>query len=167
MKLAEMIAKVSQNRPSSYDVYELTQWINEVEFMVIDQVFSNAELPPPPPPCPPDCEHKETCKKPEIFKGYNYDLDADKELLIPDIFSGVYTSYLYAKIDFNNAEIERNNMDALMFDSEWNAFSSWYRRTHYPRKKRKHEAPIHYYVYPKKDFHCKYIQRIEPEPNSN
>lgn len=91
------------------------------------------ETSPKPPPEPP---------KPQEYEPYEYSRDADKTLLIPDQFNGVYTSYLFSKIDFNNAEIDRYNLDAAMFSSEWAAYAGWYRRTHRPKEVR-HEAPYH------------------------
>ncbi len=157
MTLGALIGKVTLLRPSEYDKDELTQWVNEVEFMAYDQVIGMAEPPfspgmmaakdpvtvspvqpgdeaaaPTPPPDPP---------KPEEYEPYEYNRDADKVLLIPDQFNGVYTSYLFSKIDFNNAEVDRYNMDAAMFSSEWAAYAGWYRRTHKPKEVR-HEASI-------------------------
>lgn len=157
MTLGTLISKVTLLRPSEYDKDELTQWVNEVEFMAYDQVIGMAEPPfqpgmiaakdpvtvypikpgdetsPTPPPEPP---------KPQEYEPYEYSRDVDKTLLIPDQFNGVYTSYLFSKIDFNNAEIDRYNLDAAMFSSEWAAYAGWYRRTHRPKEVR-HEAPYH------------------------
>lgn len=167
MKLAELIATVEQTRPSSYDKNTLTQWVNELEFQAIEQVFSKSEQQNP---ICLDCKDKGTCSEymlPEEFKGYVYDLDADTELMIPNQFAGTYTSYLYAKIDFNNAELERYQMDVAMHDAEWQAFAAWYRRTHRPRRLRSDEIAIYYKHRPEEDFHCGCVQRIEPEPYNN
>lgn len=167
MKLAEIIATVEQTRPSSYDKNTLTQWLNELEFQAIDQVFSKHE--PPEPPICLTCKEKDTCEEyrpPEVFNGYVYDLDADTELMIPNQFSGTYTSYLYAKIDFNNAELDRYQMDVAMHEAEWQAFAAWYRRTHKPRRKN-HEIPVYYKHSPEADGHCRCVQRVEPEPYNN
>lgn len=157
MRLSELVAKVSQLRPSEYDKDELTQWVNEVEFMAWDQVLSRAERPhrhhmPKKPvvvvPDQPGDEKEEKLpvhhRPPEEYKPYDYDTDSEKVLLIPDQFNGVYTSYLFSKIDFNNAEIDRYNVDAMMFQSEWSAYASWFRRTHIPKEVR-HEAPHHFH----------------------
>lgn len=157
MTLGTLISKVTLLRPSEYDKDELTQWVNEVEFMAYDQVIGMAEplfppgmiaakdpvtgypvkpgdeTSPTPPPEPP---------KPQEYEPYEYSRDVDKTLMIPDQFNGVYTSYLFSKIDFNNAEIDRYNLDATMFSSEWAAYAGWYRRTHRPKEVR-HEAPYH------------------------
>ena len=117
MRLAELIAKVESLRPSEYDKDELTQWVNELEFQAVDQVINRAVG-----------RHME-------FKPYNYELDAEKELLIPDQFSGAYTTYLFSKIDYMNAETERYQLDATMHEAEWNAYASWFRRHNRPKRK--------------------------------
>ncbi len=48
MTLGTLISKVTLLRPSEYDKDELTQWVNEVEFMAYDQVIGMAEPPFPP-----------------------------------------------------------------------------------------------------------------------
>lgn len=40
MTLGTLISKVTLLRPSEYDKDELTQWVNEVEFMAYDQVIA-------------------------------------------------------------------------------------------------------------------------------
>lgn len=169
MKLAELIAKVEQTRPSSYDKNDLTQWVNEIEYQAIEQVFSRCEQRVLSLPCE-FCDKKDSCdNKPtlEEFKGYQYDLDADAELMIPNQFIGTYTSYLYAKIDFNNAELDRYQMDLAMHEAEWQAFASWFRRNHRPRRNYRNETPVYYKYDSKTDVNCKYVQRIEPEHNNN
>ena len=126
MTLGELITKVEELSPSEYDKTELTQWVSELEFMAVDQVFSKA------------------FGVSVEYKPYNYELDAEKELLIPDQFNGVYTSYISTKIDYNNREIDRYNVDAVQFESEWQAFASWYRRQYKPRRKR-HAFPADHY----------------------
>lgn len=156
MTLGTLISKVTLLRPSEYDKDELTQWVNEVEFMAYDQVIGMAEPPFPTGmmaakdpvtvyPVNPGDETSTTPPEPpksQEYEPYEYSRDVDKTLMIPDQFNGVYTSYLFSKIDFNNAEIDRYNLDATMFSSEWAAYAGWYRRTHRPKEVR-HEAPYH------------------------
>lgn len=115
MTLAELIAKVNHLRPSQYDKYDLTAWVNEIEFRVVDEVINRSLF----------MNHP--------YETYNYDEDCDKVLLIPDQFSEVYETYLFAKIDYSNAEIDRYNMDVAMADAAWDSYASWYRRHHYPK----------------------------------
>ena len=115
MRLADIIAKVNTLRPSEYDKEQLTEWINEIEFQVISQVVNMA--------VGEDTE----------YRSLDYNLDADVELLIPDAFTSVYTSYLIGKIDYMNGESDRYNMDLTDFDEKWKDFAAWYRRSHMPK----------------------------------
>lgn len=128
MTLSEVIAKVSQMRPSEYDKDDLTSWLNELEFMAYDQVIGHSEL--------------ET--EQEDYEPYVYAEDAEKTLLIPDQFSACYMDYLFSKIDYFNGEIDRYNMEAVVFENDFQKYAAWYRRTHKP-KEVKHDTTIYNY----------------------
>ena len=143
MTLSELIVNITSFRPSEYSKDQLTQWVNEVEFMAVDQVISRAEPPELPIPSEPvtvlpgEDNYKPDTQppaEPPEFKPYVYDEDAEHELLIPDQFNGCYTTYVFAKIDFYNGEVNRYNMEAAAFESEWQQYAGWYRRTHLPRR---------------------------------
>lgn len=152
MTLSELIAKVSQVRPSEYDKDDLTQWVNEVEFLAWDTVIGHAEHPRIPVGDPVTVRAGEDNYKPDDdrppkppkYRPYVYEVDAERQLLIPDQFNEVYTTYLFSKIDFNNAEIERYSMEQQMFEAEWQTYAAWYRRTHTP-KRLHHETTSHKY----------------------
>jgi hypothetical protein len=115
MKLADVIAKVNNLRPSEYDKEQMTEWINEIEFQVVTQVINMA-------------------KDENIsFEPLEYNNDADRDLLIPDAFASVYTSYLIGKIDYMNGESDRYAMDLTDYEAKWQDFAAWYRRTHMPK----------------------------------
>lgn len=118
MRLAEVISKAENLRPSEYDKTELTGWLNEVEFMAVDQVINKAS------------------GYDIRYRMYDYELDAETELLIPDQFINTYVTYIFSKIDYNNAEIERYNLDAAAFEAEWQAYAAWFRREHMPKRLR-------------------------------
>lgn len=114
MTLAELIADVDENRPSAFDKDKKTAWVNEVEARVAkflnSHIFAEVEFTP-----------------------YVYDRDAEKELLLPAEYANVYETYLYAKADYANAEIDRYNTDAVMHEAAWNEFKADYRQSHYPK----------------------------------
>lgn len=155
MTLSELIAKVTQIRPSEFDKDDLTNWLNELEFTVYDQVISHSI---PEPMKPPDVEPvvvnpgednyippaEVVPVEEEEYRLYNYAEDAERTLLIPDQFASVYHDWLYAKIDFANGEIDRYNMEIIMFESDYQRFASWYRRTHKPKEVR-HDTSLHKY----------------------
>lgn len=99
-----------------YDEKAKTQWISEVEGIVIDEILNRAE-------------------GNEIeFEKYDYDRDCEKVLRVPDRFNDLYLNYLYAKIDFNNAEYTRYNNSVMMYNAAYEAFAGYYRRNHMPKQ---------------------------------
>lgn len=120
MTLGDIIAKVNAVRPSEYDKYDMTQWINEIEFTVTEQIVNRIE-------------NVET-----EFVPYSYDEDAERDLILPDQFCGVYRSYLMSKIDLSDNEIIRYNIDRDTFDAEWSAAAGYYRRRYFPKGHRLH-----------------------------
>ena len=115
MKLADLIARIDATKPNQYDKDLKTQWVNEIEYRAIDQVINMARG-----------NHRR-------YAPYVYDLDAEKELAIPDMFVDVYVYYLSAKIDMLYSEIDRYNNDVLAYETAWKNYASWYRRNHYPK----------------------------------
>ena len=63
-----------------------------------------------------------------------YDLDAERELSVPDRFQDVYINYMLSKIDFHNQETERYNNDVVMYNSAYDAFASWFKQNHMPKR---------------------------------
>lgn len=115
MTLAKLIAQIQTLRPSQYDEHQLTAWVNEIEAQAVEEIFNRAMFD----------DHE--------FKPYDIDLDAEKELLIPDENTDVYLHYLSSKIDYWNGEIDRYNNSASMFSASWASFANKYRRQHKPR----------------------------------
>ena len=115
MKIAEILARVDDEKLNQYDARVNTAWLSEVEGMVVDEILNMAEG--------NDIE----------FDGYDYDRDFERTLLVPDRFGDVYSNYLAAKIDYKNGEIERYNNSVAAFESSFQAFAAYYRRSHIPK----------------------------------
>ena len=116
MTLAEMIAAVDKLRPNAFDKDQKTGWINEVEHRAYHQVISRALW------------HDEA-----FYGPYEYERDAERELLIEDAHKDVYETYLLARMDHANAEIDRYNMDASMHQAAWDDYARDFRRRNYPK----------------------------------
>lgn len=115
MKLAELIAYVDTIRPNAYDKDVMTGWVNEIERQVWEQVISRAE-------------------GAEEYPGaYNYDENGEVELLVDDTHKDVYVTYLLAKMDHANMEIDRYNVDSTMHQAAWESYAAEYRRNHLPK----------------------------------
>lgn len=115
MKLSTIIATVDEKRPNQFDKEMKTAWINEIEAKACRQVIARALW------------------AQDDFVPYNYELDSEKELRIPDEHCDVYETYLFAKMDYTNGEIDRYNADAAMHQAAWTEYAADYRRSHYPR----------------------------------
>lgn len=71
----------------------------------------------------------------KVWKLAPYDvMEGDAVMLLDDRFSGVYTSYVKAKIDYLEDETENYMNDAAMHNAEKNAWLSWMTRTHTHRQ---------------------------------
>lgn len=116
MKIAKLIAACDENKPNQYDTETKTQWISEIEGMIVDEILNKAE------------------GNDIVFESYDYEEDCEKKLMIPDRYCDVYLNYLYAKIDLYNAEYSRYNNSVAVFQSSYDAFAAYYRRTHMPKQ---------------------------------
>lgn len=115
MTLADIIAEVDENRPNQFDKDKKTGWINEIEHKVYEQVINRSKW------------------QEEAFTPYRYALDAERTLAVPDAHKDVYETYLYAKMDYTNGEIERYNADAAMHSAAWTDYAAEFRRNNYPK----------------------------------
>lgn len=115
MKLSDIIAEVDENRPNQFDKDKKTGWVNEIEHKAVTEVISRAFW------------------GSDAFTPYVYDRDSERELLIPDVHKDVYETYLYAKMDYTNGEIERYQVDAGMHQAAWDDYVKEFRRGHRPK----------------------------------
>lgn len=116
MTLAELIAEVDKLKPNQYDTKQKTAWVTEIEGTIVDEIMNMAE----------GCKIE--------FKGYKYEADAEKKLMVPERFSDIYISYLLAKIDFYDVETDSYNNDVILYQSAYDQFAAWYRRRHIPKQ---------------------------------
>lgn len=122
MTLAELIAYVDKIRPNAYDKDVMTGWVNEIEHKVYEEVVSRAV----------DCTGS-------FYGPYQYDLDAERTLLVDDAHKDVYTTYILAQMDYANMELDRYNADTAMHQAAWDDFAAEYRRNHLPKS---YETPV-------------------------
>lgn len=116
MTLAELIAYVDNIRPNAYDKDVMTGWVNTIERQVYDQVLSRA-----------------ADYTGDTYGPYQYDLDAERELLVEDAHKDVYVTYILAQMDYANMELDRFNADSAMHQAAWQEFAAEYRRNHLPK----------------------------------
>lgn len=121
MKIVELFAMCDESKPNQYGTEMKTQWLNEVEGIVVDEILNLAEG--------NDID----------FEKYEYERDAERELMVPDRYCDLYLNYLFCKIDYMNAEYARYNNEVAMYNAAKDAYASYYRRTHTP--KQNHSLP--------------------------
>ena len=116
MKLFELISEVDQLRPNQYNNDQKTRWNSEIEGMIVDEILNMAE-------------------GNEIeFSGYEYALDSEKELMLPDRFCDIYEHYLKAKIEFYDEETDIYNNEVAAYQNAYNQYAAWYRRNYMPKQ---------------------------------
>lgn len=116
MTLAELIAYVDNIRPNAFDKDVMTGWVNTIERQVYDQILSRA-----------------ADYTGDTYGPYQYDLDAERELLVEDAHKDVYVTYILAQMDYANMELDRFNADSAMHQAAWQEYAAEYRRNHVPR----------------------------------
>lgn len=117
MTVAGLIERVLEFRGTQYNEDTMVGWLNEIEGQAIEEVVNKAEG--------FDVE----------FIPLSYDLDAERELTIPDRFQDVYINYMLSKMDFHNQETERYNNDVVMFNGAFDAYAAWFRSNHIPKQR--------------------------------
>ena len=67
------------------------------------------------------------------FSGYNDRTDIETELLVPAPFDEMYLRWLEAQIDYSNGEYDKYNNAIVMYQTAYDGYANYYRRTHMPR----------------------------------
>lgn len=103
MTIRELLAKVRQEKPNSFQTAKLIEFLNEVEHDAAEQLN-------------------------EEFSGYT-DSDArdsvEVTLLVPAPYDKLYISFLKAKIDHANEELASYQNHAAQFTEDFAEFIDW------------------------------------------
>jgi hypothetical protein len=115
MTIREALEKVDKLKPNQFEDEDKIRWLNDLDAKIKTEIIDTHE------------------GADEVtFNGYDADTDTDTELIVPEPYSDIYLHYLFAQIDFNNAEYTRYNNSISMFNSKYNDFAAHYNRTHMP-----------------------------------
>jgi hypothetical protein len=63
---------------------------------------------------------------------YTEDADPGTVLIVPEPYQMVYVYWLMSKIDMQNQEDDRYNVDRAHFENAYNTMSDWWTREHMP-----------------------------------
>ena len=125
MKLGEAITEVNLLKANAYTEEQMTRWTTELENYVIESVFNRAEG---------------NDYKPVV---YDYDLDLEKELMIPDPYSEIYIYYVCSKIDYWDREMDSYNNSIAMYNAAYQNFAAYMRRTYKPKSAPNYKVRLH------------------------
>ena len=117
MTLQDAISIVDEMKPNMMSRYLKFKYIDEIEGLIWDEIVSKHEY---------DAE----LRKPK----YTDDSDPSTALIVPDPYSTVYTYWLMSKIDIQNQEDARYNIDRAHFENAYETMSDWWTREHMPKQ---------------------------------
>ena len=116
MTLQEALDICDEMKPNMMKRDLKIKYITEIEQLIWAEILMRHEHTP----------EQET--KPE----YNEETDPGTVLIVPDPYSMVYIYWLMCKVDIQNQEDARWNIDRTHFDNEYDTMSDWWTRTFMP-----------------------------------
>ena len=117
MTIQQAIQSCDSLKPNQYTEDDKIRWLSNLDGLIFCEIIGSYE------------EEEE-----KTFSGYTNTTPKDTELLVQDPYSDVYIKYLFAQIDFNNAEYTRYNNSMMMYNMAYIAFADYYNREHKPKK---------------------------------
>lgn len=125
MTLQEALDLADEMKPNMMNRFTKVKHLNDLEQMIYAEILMKHE------------HSAETETKPD----YNNDTDPNTVLLVPDPYSRVYWLWLMTRIDIQNQEDARFNIDMTHFDNAYAEMSAWWTRT-FPPIRRNRELRI-------------------------
>ena len=114
MKVREAIDRIDSLKHNTYTIGEKLDWLNRLDGMIKREIIDTHEG-----------------GDSVIFEGYT-DRDLEKDLLIGYPYDEMYIRWLEAQIDYYNGEIARYNNSMMMYQAAYDAYSTYYNRSHMP-----------------------------------
>ena len=110
MTAGEVLAAVDTLRPNQYGTPEKLAWLRQLDGKLYDELLLVYDVDGPYPYGP---------------------YTADTELLAPFPYDwALYTNWLFAQIDLQNAEIVKYNQSMTLFAAAWRQLGDYWSRTH-------------------------------------
>lgn len=114
MTILEAINSVDSLKHNTYSDTDKRNWLSRLDWMVKTEIIG-------------------THAGGNIyFAGYNDDTPDDTVLLIPPPYDEVYLRWMEAQIDYHNGEYNKYNNSIIMFNTAYEGFAAYYKRTHAP-----------------------------------
>lgn len=126
MTVQEILAKVDEIKPNTFDENLKITWLSELEGRIFNDVILTHvhDL----------VDDEEGNMIEPTFAGFD-ETSENEELLVPNTYCDLYRNYVFAQMDFANGETDRYNNSMIMFNNSYNDFCNWYNRTHKPIQK--------------------------------
>ena len=119
MTLQEVLDIVDEMKPNMMRRNLKMKYITEIEQLIHDEIVM---------------KHAHT-EEQEAKPVYTESSDPGTVLIVPDPYSMVYVYWLMSKIDMQNQEDGRYNIDRAHFENAYNTMSDWWTREHMPVQK--------------------------------
>lgn len=116
MTIQEALDQVDELKPNMMSRRLKIKYLSEIEQLIHGEIVM---------------KHEHT-EEQEIKPVYTEDSDAGTELIIPDPYSMLYVYWLMTKVDIQNQEDMRYNIDRAYFENSYETMSDWYTREHLP-----------------------------------
>lgn len=142
MTIEEALSITDEMKPNMMRRNLKLKYLTEIEQLIWHEIickhYSNDYTPPA--PYNPETDPLNVgwgqlpIQTPEPDEAPEYDEESDQgtELLIPDPYSMVYVYWLMSKVDIQNQEDARYNIDRAHFETAYKTMSDWYTRKHMP-----------------------------------
>lgn len=121
MRLIDVISRVDELKPNSISSEIKTEWVTELANMIRREVWIH-----------------NTGSFSDVV--YDYSENPEMDIEISKGYEDIYMHYLSAKIDYCNAEYGRYNNSKAMFDSAYDEYKRFIRRTVKPEQKNSFKA---------------------------
>ena len=119
MTLQEALDQVDELKPNMMSRKLKVKYLTEIEQLIHQEIVMTHE-------------HTE---EQETLPAYSEDSDDGTVLIVPDPYSMVYVYWLMSKIDIQNQEDTRYNIDRAHFENAYDTMSDWWTRRHMPVQK--------------------------------
>ena len=119
MTIQEALDQLDEMKPNMMSRRLKVKYLTEIEQLIYDEIVQK------------HVQAEEPAGKPV----YTEDSDPGTVLIIPDPYSSVYLYWLMTKVDIQNQEDARYNIDRQHFENAYDTMSDWYTREHMPMQK--------------------------------
>ena len=117
MTIREAIERIDSHKHNIYSQNDKIMWLSRLDSMVKTLII--------------DAHEGGDGVK---FTGYDDKTDLNTELLVPAPFDEVYLRWLEAQIDYSNGEYDKYNNAIVMYQTSYDGYANYYRRTHMPKR---------------------------------